>query len=128
MYEKQYANNGTFIGRFVSVCAIGTRNVVVSGREMKVNEFRQTVDRVLSTTVQKFIDSKNLYAMTTLELNYGWHPNNLFFWKYGCRKDSISNVSMDIYSNLSSRIIYDCLFYNNCIDINDIKSKYYTKS
>ena len=95
-------------------------------REMKVNEFRQTVDRVLSTTVQKFIDSKNLYAMTTLELNYGWHPNNLFFWKYGCRKDSISNVSMDIYSNLSSRIIYDCLFYNNCIDINDIKSKYYT--
>ena len=34
-------------------------------REMKVNEFRQTVDRVLSTTVQKFIDSKNLYAMTT---------------------------------------------------------------
>ena len=31
-------------------------------REMKVNEFRQTVDRVLSTTVQKFIDSKNLYA------------------------------------------------------------------
>ena len=95
-------------------------------REMKVDEFRQTVDRVLSTTVQKFIDSKNLYAMTTLELNYGWHPNNLFFWKYGCRKDSISNVSMDIYSNLSSRIIYDCLFYNNCIDINDIKSKYYT--
>ena len=48
-------------------------------REMKVDEFRQTVDRVLSTTVQKFIDSKNLYAMTTLELNYGWHPNNLFF-------------------------------------------------
>ena len=95
-------------------------------REMKVDEFRQTVDRVLSTTVQKFIDSKNLYAMTTLELNYGWHPNNLFFWKYGCRKDSISNVSMDIYSNLSSRIIYDCLFYNNCIDNNDIKSKYYT--
>lgn len=69
-------------------------------REMKVDEFRQTVDRVLSTTVQKFIDSKNLYAMTTLELNYGWHPNNLFFWKYGCRKDSISNVSMDIYSNI----------------------------
>ena len=27
-------------------------------REMKVDEFRQTVDRVLSTTVQKFIDSK----------------------------------------------------------------------
>ena len=49
--------------------------------------------------------------MTTLELNYGWHPNNVVFcWKYGCRKDSISNVSMDIYSNLSSRIIYDCLF------------------
>ena len=48
---------------------------------MKVDEFRQTVDRYCSTTLfKKTIDSKNLYAMTTLELNYGWHPNeDLFF-------------------------------------------------
>ena len=48
-------------------------------REMKVDEFRQTVDRVLSTTVQKFIDSKNLYAMTTLELVFTTDYYSIFY-------------------------------------------------
>lgn len=94
-------------------------------REIKVKEFQQTICSVLKSTIQKFLENENYFVLQKLGLAYGLTNDNIFYWKYGHVVDSVY-IPIDMYAALGREIIYDCLFYNDCIDINEIKSIYLT--